>query len=129
MGILDGLGAPVAKLLGTFGQSVTYRYYRVGAYDVETQTRARTATTATIPALVEDYAAYLTKSAATRDEGGVARGDKRVTVAALALSASNIPTPTTSDEVQIGGTWYRVLTVDAQYGTTSALYYLLQVRR
>lgn len=124
MGILDGLASPVAKLLGTFGQSITYRTVTAGAYDPATGTATDTTTDATVSALVEDYPAFLAHSADS-DQGGIRRGDKKVTIAADALAA----TPTPSDRVQVGGSWFNVVSIDAQFGTASALYYVIQARR
>lgn len=124
MGILDGLAAPVANLLGTFGRSVTLRTVTAGAYDPATGTTTDTTADVTVSALIEDYPAFLAHSADSETDG-IRRGDKKVTIAANALSAA----PTPSDKLQIGGTWYSVVSIDAQFGTTSALYYVLQARR
>jgi hypothetical protein len=123
MGILDNLAGTVGSLLTKFGQSVTYRTYSE-SYDPATGANTLTATDTTVKAMVEDYPARDAKGGETSGDG-IVRGDRKVTVAANALSAA----PTTEAKVGIGGVFYAIVKVDTQYGTDNALLYVLQVRK
>lgn len=123
MGILDNLAGTVGSLLTKFGQSVTYRTFSE-SYDPATGTNTLTSTDVTIKALVEDYPARDTKGGETSGDG-IVRGDRKVTIAANALSAA----PTTEARVGIGGVFYAIVKIDTQYGTDNALIYVLQTRK
>lgn len=123
MGILDGLASTVGGLLTTFGQSVTLRTFSE-SYSPVTGRNTRTPTDVVVKALVEDYPARDTMGGETSG-GGIVRGDRKVTVAASAVSSA----PTTEAKVLIGGVLYSVVKVDTQFGTDQALMHVLQVRR
>lgn len=124
MAVLDKLAGLVGKTIARYGQSVTYRTVTPGAYSPATGASSDTETDSTVSALVEDYPNLLAQSADS-DAGGIRRGDKKLTVAASALATP----PTPKDRVQVGGVWYNVVSIDAQYGSADALYYVIQARR
>ena len=123
MGLLDSLRGPVGQILTTFGTSGTLRSYAEN-YDPNTGTNNRVQTDTTVSALVEDYPARDTLGG-SRDEGGIVRGDKKVTIAGNAVSTA----PTTEMQWVFGGDTYQVVKVDQQMGTDQAVVYVLQVRR
>lgn len=123
MGILDGLSSTVGNLLTTFGQQVTLRTY-TEVFDPVAGTNTLTASDAAVRALVEDYPASDTKGGEVSGDG-IVRGDKKVTIAASAVSTA----PDTETDVVIGGTVFSLLKVDTQHGTDDALMYVCQARR
>lgn len=125
MSALDAALPPLAlTLIRQFGKTLTYRVIGAAAYNPATG-RAGTAPTDTgIKGLVEDYPAGGTLGGETT-EGGVRRGDKKVTLPALGLPA----VPTTAHKLVIDGILYAALKVDAIYSGEAIALYVLQARR
>lgn len=128
MGILDALANLPATVMGaTLGHHVTYRTYTASRYDPPTGSSTRTPTDASVLGMAEDYPALLT-SAGASSEGGVMRGDKKVTIPASELTRIGV-TPSTSDQVSVAGVWYKVVSLDADPSPIQPLTWVLQVRR
>lgn len=123
MGALDSLTKVADRLVGTFGKVVTLRTY-TESYDPATGANTLTAVDTSVKALVEEYPARDTKGGETSGDG-IVRGDRKVTIAADALTAA----PTTEAKVVIGSVEYAIVKIDTQYATEDAALYILQCRR
>lgn len=123
MGVLDGLVKTAGTLVTKFGRNVTIRTYSE-VYDPATGTNALTPTDVVVKAIVEDYPAKDAKGGTTTTDG-IVRGDRRVTIAANAVSAA----PNTETKVLIDSLLYAVVKVDTQYATDDAAVYVMQCRK
>lgn len=110
----------VAPLLKAYGQPVTLRKVTTGTYDPITGL-ASTGVTVSYPGnvLVEDYS--------VRDIDGtvIQQGDKKVL---LSLTNTTV-TPTTADNLSIGGVTYSIQNVNSLEPGGVSVLYTIQARR
>lgn len=123
---LDGVFPDLAlELINEFGKEIEYRSVAIGAYDVATATNATAEVKANIKALVEDYS--LQNSGQGFASGLIESGDKKLTIAAMALPSE----PTPSDTFKLNATDendYTIINIKAVYSGEMVAVYEIQGR-
>lgn len=111
--------ATADKLIGKFGKQVTLTRVTEGSYNPATgEMSAGSTTTQTVAALIKDFNGIEILS------GGIEKGDRKVSIAAL-----NATEPQIGDTMTIDSLVYSVLAVKTTWSGEKAAVYELQVRK
>jgi hypothetical protein len=106
-----------AELLASFGQTVTLSRQEVSDYDPATGSATFTATLQSAPGALFDYG--------SRDIDGtlIKRGDKKLLIAALGITA-----PQVDDTVTVNGVVYTIVHIIATNPAATAIMYICTIR-
>ena len=117
MSLATSLRKTASKLMSKFGGATTIRRVSTGVYNATTGTVSQTTADTTVRGVLEDVN--------LREVNDLIQAtDKRLLIAAADLNA----TPTTADEVVIGGTVYQVIRVTTIEQDNTAITYELILR-
>lgn len=123
MALFDDLPGIIADVLGDASlgfQTITLTSVVAGVYDPATGSASPSTSAQDVQAVVEDY-----KGLALLPGSNIQAGDKKVTVAALNVTAA----PKPGDSVTAGGITYAVVSVATTQPGSTAVIYELQCRK
>lgn len=117
MALASSLQKVAAKVISTFGQTVTVQFFSYGSYNPETGAMVKSSSNSEIKGILQDIT--------EREVNELVQAtDKKLLVAKNALTS----VPNTEDKVSIGGTVYQVIEVKTEQVQGSNIYYELILR-
>lgn len=117
MALASSLQKVAAKVIGTFGQTVTVQFFSYGSYNPELGTIIKSSSGTAIKGIVQDIT--------DREVNELVQAtDKKLLVAKNDLSS----VPNSEDKVSIGGTVYQIIEVKTEQVQGSNIYYELILR-